>query len=83
MIPKTRSERQTKIDLTVDKSDGRKATTNDELWTKKEVASFLKLLNERAVLKLPIKRVRLGARTIRWWRSDAEAYAAQRTEQAA
>lgn len=55
----------------------------DELLTKDEVARLLKLPNARAVLRLPIDRVVLGKRTIRWRRSAVEAYLATRGEKAA
>jgi predicted DNA-binding transcriptional regulator AlpA len=83
MTPKIRSERQSQVDRKVEGLSDLNTMTNDELWTKEEVAAFLKLSNPRSVLKLPIDRVRLGARTIRWRRSVVQSYADQRTEKAA
>ncbi len=46
----------------------------NRLITPKEAAAYLGV-SRRRVLKLPIKRVRLGARTIRYRLADLDDYA--------
>jgi hypothetical protein len=45
----------------------------EPLWTAAEVAAVLRVPT-KGVYKLPIKRVRLGPRRIRWRRGDVRAF---------
>jgi predicted DNA-binding transcriptional regulator AlpA len=51
----------------------------EPLMTATEVAKVLKLA-PKAVYDLPIKRVRLGPRRLRWRPEDVRAFIAKRTE---
>ncbi|UCC84808.1 MAG: helix-turn-helix domain-containing protein [Gemmatimonadota bacterium] len=48
------------------------------LLTRDEVAAWLKLSPKR-VYDLPVPRVKLGRRTIRWRKADIEEFIARRT----
>jgi predicted DNA-binding transcriptional regulator AlpA len=50
----------------------------DELLTRDEVAAWLKL-PPKSVYELPIAKVKLGHRTVRWRRSDVEEFIDRRT----
>ena len=51
----------------------------EDLMSLTEVANLFRL-HRRTVLHLPIKQVRLGARSIRFKREDVEAYIESRRE---
>ena len=48
-------------------------TMKDELLTRDEVAAWLKL-PPKSVYELPLPKVKLGHRTVRWRRADIQAY---------
>ena len=48
-------------------------TLSDELLTRDEVAAWLKL-PAKSVYDLPIPKVKLGHRTVRWRRSDVQEF---------
>jgi predicted DNA-binding transcriptional regulator AlpA len=50
----------------------------DELLTRDEVAAWLKL-PVRRIYELPIPKVKLGRRTVRWRRADVEDFLNRRT----
>ncbi len=54
-------------------------TSSGELMTRDEVAAWLKLKDPRRVYKLPIPKVKLGRRTIRWRRADVAELINRRT----
>lgn len=58
--------------MTSDYSD-HSATENEPLWTADDVAKYLKLPRKK-VYELPITRVQLSSRRVRFLRSDVMAY---------
>ena len=58
--------------MTSDYSD-HSATENEPLWTADDVAKYLKL-HRKKVYELPITRVQLSSRRVRFLRSDVLAY---------
>ena len=48
-------------------------TLSDDLLTRDEVAAWLKL-PAKSVYDLPIPKVKLGHRTVRWRRSDVQEF---------
>ena len=53
-------------------------TVPDELLTRDEVGAWLKL-PPKSVYELPISKVKLGRRTVRWRRSDVQEFIDRRT----
>ena len=52
-------------------------TACDELLTRDQVAEWLKIPPKR-VYELPVPKVRLGRRTIRWRKADIEEFISRR-----